>query len=193
MGRLINYFLRGLVITAPAVLTLYICWRVFRQIDGWLNLPIPGAGFVITVAAITLVGFLASSLVTRRAVALVERAVDRLPLVRLLYGSTKDLINAFVGEKKRFDQPVIVTLDDAPDGSKAIGFVTRESLDHLGLPGHVAVYLPQSYALAGLLLLVRAERVRAIDAESSGVMAFVVSGGVTEASAVPPPLRASER
>lgn len=193
MGRLINYFLRGLVITAPAVLTLYICWRVFRQIDGWLNLPIPGAGFVITVAAITLVGFLASSLVTRRAVALVERAVDRLPLVRLLYGSTKDLLNAFVGEKKRFDQPVIVTLDDAPDGSKAIGFVTRESLDHLGLPGHVAVYLPQSYALAGLLLLVRAERVRAIDAESSGVMAFVVSGGVTEASAVPPPLRASER
>jgi uncharacterized membrane protein len=177
MRRLVNYFLRGLVVTAPLALTLYVCWAVFRRIDGWLQLPVPGAGFVITVAAITLIGFLASNLLTRGAVALVEGWMQRLPFVRLLYSSTKDLLNAFVGEKRRFDKPVIVEL---PGGVKMIGFVTRESLAQLGLADHLAVYLPQSYAFAGNLLMVPAQAVRPLDAESAAVMAFVVSGGVAE-------------
>ena len=95
------------------------------------------------------------------------------------HSSTKDLLNAFVGEKRRFDKPVVVAL--SPDGrTKVIGFVTQESLDQLGLAGHVAVYLPQSYNFAGNLLLFPAEHVQRLAAESAAVMAFIISGGVAE-------------
>ena len=45
MRRLINYFIRGVVVTAPLALTLYVCWYLFHWVDQWLGLPIPGAGF----------------------------------------------------------------------------------------------------------------------------------------------------
>jgi uncharacterized membrane protein len=183
MRRLINYFLRGLVVTAPVALTLYILWTVFVRLDSWLGLPVPGVGFLLTIALVTMVGFLASNLVTRGVVSLVEQALQRLPFVRLLYSSTKDLLNAFVGEKRRFDKPVVVAL--SPGGSaKAIGFVTRESLDQLGLAGHVAVYLPHSYNFAGNLILFPAEQVQRLAAESAAVMAFIISGGVAEMAGV---------
>ena len=108
--------------------------------------------------------------------------LTRLPLVRLLYGSTKDLLNAFVGEQRRFDRPVIVAL--YPDaGGEVLGFVTQTALDHLGLPGRVAVYLPMSYSVAGHVVLFPSERVRPVGADSADVMAFLVSGGVTRIAA----------
>ena len=179
MRRLINYFLRGLVVTAPVALTLYVLWTVFVRLDSWLGLSVPGVGFLLTIALVTMVGFLASNLVTRGVVSLVERAMQRLPFVRLLYSSTKDLLNAFVGEKRRFDKPVVVALSPGA-GAKAIGFVTQESLDQLGLAGHVAVYLPQSYNFAGNLILFPAEQVQLLTAESAATMAFIISGGVAE-------------
>ena len=181
MRKLIAYFLRGLVVTAPVVVTLWVCWAVFRRIDGLLQLSIPGAGFVITVVAITLVGMIASSLVTAGLVSMLESSIEKLPFVRLVYSSTRDLLNAFVGEKRRFDIPVIVTIVPA-SGVKAIGFVTRESLDAFGLPGHVAVYVPQAYAFAGHLLLVPSSQIERLAGESADLMAFVVSGGVTDSA-----------
>lgn len=188
MRRLINYFLRGLVVLAPLVITLWITYEVFRRVDGLLGLSIPGLGFVVTVAGITLFGFLASNLITRGWLATVEGIFARLPFVRLLYSSTRDMLDAFVGEKRRFDRPVAVTL--APGGSlKALGFVTRHSMTSLGMPGYVAVYLPQSYNFAGNLILVPAAQVEAVAAESADVMAFIVSGGVSGGSEVLPASR----
>ncbi len=179
MKRLLNYFLRGLVVTAPVVITLWICWAVFQRIDGLLHISIPGVGFVVTVATITLVGVVASSLVTAGIVSVLESTIEKLPFVRLVYSSTRDLLNAFVGEKRRFDIPVTVTL--VPGGGvKVIGFVTRESLDSFGLPGHVAVYVPQAYAIAGHLLLVPSSQIEPMAGESADLMAFVVSGGVAD-------------
>jgi len=67
-----------------------------------------------------------------------------------------------------------------PDGSvKMLGFVTTDALDRLGLPGHVAVYLPHSYAFSGNLVVVAVDRIRALPADSAEAMAFIVSGGVT--------------
>ncbi|HUQ81565.1 MAG TPA: DUF502 domain-containing protein [Gemmatimonadaceae bacterium] len=178
MRRLLNYFLRGLVLVAPIAITLYVCWIVFVRIDGWLGLPIPGLGFVLTVVLITLVGFLGSSLITRGLVAVVDQTVGRLPFVRLLYTSTKDLLNAFVGEKRRFDKPVLVRLS-AHSEARMVGFVTQESLGRLGLPGYSAVYFPQSYNFAGNLVVFPTSQLEPLDAASSDVMAFIVSGGVT--------------
>jgi len=181
MSRLLNHFFRGVVLLAPLAFTVYVCVRVFATIDGWLGIPIPGVGFVATVALITLFGFLASSFITRQMLSVVESVLERLPFVRLLYSSTKDLLNAFVGEKRRFDKPVLVA-PFASGEARALGFITQETLSSMGMMEHVAVYLPQSYNFAGSLLIFPTSAVTVLDAESADVMAFIVSGGVT----VPP-------
>ena len=178
MRRLLNYFLRGLVLVAPLAITLYVCWVVFTRIDGWLGLPIPGLGFVLTIVLITVVGFLGSNLITRGLLAVVDQTVGRLPFVRLLYTSTKDLLNAFVGEKRRFDKPVLVRVSMQTE-ARMVGFVTQESLERLGLPGYASVYLPQSYNFAGTLVVFPSSHLEPLDAASADVMAFIVSGGVT--------------
>jgi uncharacterized membrane protein len=179
VSRLLNYFLRGLVVVAPLAVTAYVCWLLFTKIDSWLGLPVPGVGFVATLALITFVGFLASNLFTRSVVISVDNLAERLPFVRLLYSSTKDMLNAFVGEKRRWDKPVVASLSE--DGSvKVIAFLTSESLASLGVSDHVTVYMPQSYGLAGHILVVPANRVQRIDADAAEVMAFIISGGVTQ-------------
>lgn len=178
MRKLLNYFLRGLVLVAPLGITLYVCYVVFVRIDGWLGLPVPGLGFLATIALITIVGFLGSNLITRGLVSIVDATLGRLPFVRLLYTSTKDLLNAFVGEKRRFDKPVLVRL--TPDSeARMVGFITQESLERLGLPGYASVYFPQSYNFAGNLVVFPSAQLEPLDAGSADVMAFIVSGGVT--------------
>ncbi len=178
MTRLLNYFFRGLVFVAPLAVTVYVCWALFERIDGWLGLPIPGAGFIIIVAMITAVGFLASNLITRSMLAMLDGVMNRLPFVRLLYSSTRDLLNAFVGEQRRFDKPVLVTV--FPGGTaRVFGFLTQESLATLGLAESVTVYIPQSYGFAGNLFVFPASQVQRLEADSALVMAFIISGGVT--------------
>jgi len=187
MKRLLNYFVRGLLLLAPLAITAYVCWITFTTIDGWLGptidrwigLRVRGAGFLITIALITIFGFLAGGFLTRRFVSLLEQIMQRVPLVRLLYSSTKDLLNAFVGDKRRFDKPVLVELMPGSN-AQAFGFITQESLEQLELPGHVAVYFPQSYNFAGSLVVFPQAQIRRLNAESSAVMAFIVSGGVTD-------------
>jgi uncharacterized membrane protein len=179
MKRLLLYFLRGLLLTFPVAVTAWLFYEIFTRIDGWLGLPIPGVGFLATIAIITIVGFLGSNLITRGLVAAFEELIEKLPLVRLVYNALKDLIGAFVGEKKRFDKPVIVTM--SPDGAvRALGFITQESLDALKDLTSVVVYLPFSYSIAGWTCIVPKDRVRRLDTSSSDFMAFVVSGGVTD-------------
>lgn len=177
--RLIAYFFRGLVLLAPLAVTIYVCVILFQAVDGWLGLPIPGAGFLATLLLIVLVGFLGSNLLTRGAVSVFDRVLNKLPFVSLVYGSTRDLVKAFVGEKRRFDKPVLVQL--IQDGhAHLLGFVTQESMAQLGQAEYVSVYVPQSYHWAGQVYVFPASAVRRLDAPSAAVMAFIVSGGVTE-------------
>jgi len=179
MTRLLNYFLRGLVVVVPLAVTVYVCVVIFTTIDSWLRLPIKGVGFVLALVLITLVGFMASNLIARGLINTLDRVLERLPFVRLLYSSVKDMLNAFVGEKRRFDKPVLVSL--SADGSlKVLAFLTSDSLASMGVSDHVSVYMPQSYGFAGHILVVPANRVQRIDADAAEVMAFILSGGVTE-------------
>ena len=177
--RLVAYFFRGLVLLAPLAVTVYVSVVLFRAIDGWLGLSIPGVGFIVTLLFITLVGLLGSNLLTRGAVSVFDGLLAKLPFVNLVYGSTRDLVKAFVGEKRRFDKPVLVEL--YPGGhAHVIGFVTQESLSRLGVPSMVSVYVPQSYHWAGQVFVFPASAIQRLDASSAAVMAFIVSGGVTE-------------
>jgi uncharacterized membrane protein len=177
MKRLTNYFFKGLAFLLPVVLTLYVIYAVFTGVDRLFQFRIPGMGVLVTLVVITVIGFIASNFLTRWTVNWVDGLMRRVPLVKMIYSSVKDLIHAFVGEKKGFNRPVAVALGG---GIKAVGFMTSDSLEKLGMEGMVAVYLPQSYNFAGNLVMVPAEQVSPVQAESADVMAFVVSGGIAK-------------
>jgi uncharacterized membrane protein len=179
--RLINYFLRGLVVVVPVGVTLWVCYVIFNAIDDLLGFRIPGSGIVIMLLLVTLTGFLASTIVARMIGDAFGQLLTRLPFVKLLYSSTKDMLNAFVGERKRFDKPVLVSLTE--DGSvKVFGFLTAESLAALGVADSATVYVPTSYSVAGHVIVVPTSRLTRIDADAATVMAYIVSGGVTTVS-----------
>ena len=185
MKKLTNYFLKGLVIFVPMVLTVVLLIWTFTRLDtvlrDFLRVSFPGIGILLTVLLIVVIGFVVSNFLGKRLFALVEKVFKALPLVKLLYSAVKDMIEAFAGEKKSFDKPVIATI--APGGAaKVVGFVTQESLENLGLSDHVAVYVPQSYNFAGNVLLFPKEAVKPLSIESSQAMAFIVSGGVSKGS-----------
>ena len=183
MKRLFNYFLRGLVVVVPIGVTAWICWKIFHAIDDLLGFTFAGVGFAIMIALVTLVGFLASTIVARSLGDAFDGLLARLPFVNLLYSSTKDMLNAFVGEKRRFDKPVLVSLTE--DGSvKVFGFLTAESLTALGVADSATVYVPTSDSVAGHVIVVPASRVTRIDADAPEVMAYIVSGGVTTVNKV---------
>lgn len=181
MNWLIKNFLRGLGIVLPIAVTVDLLYLGFTRIDRLLNLPIPGAGFVVMVVLLILVGALASNFFVRKFLQLTELLFTRAPLVRLVYASIRDLLEAFVGEHKRFSRPVAVQL---VEGTRTLGFVTQDDLGFLGLPGEVAVYVPFSYSMAGSLVIVPSARVQRLAIDSASMMALVVSGGV---SRVPSP------
>ena len=181
---LARYFFRGLLVIVPLAVTVWVVALVVATLDAWIPVerlvdrPVPGLGLAITLALIFVVGFLASNFVTRWLFRTVDRAFAKLPLIKLIYTSLRDLVDAFVGERKRFDRPVRVRL--GPDGSPSVpAFLTRDDLTALGLEDHVAVYFPQSYNFAGNVLLVHESRVEPIALDSATVMTFIVSGGVS--------------
>src|SRR5262245_56589372 len=128
MNWLIKHFLRGLVIVVPIALTVYILYVAFIWVDRLVPLPITGSGFGILIVAIIAVGWLGSNIVGRKFVQLTELVFTRAPLVRLIYAALKDLLEAFVGDRKRFDQPVAVRLSD---GVRTLGFITQDDLGFL--------------------------------------------------------------
>lgn len=187
--RVIRYFVRGCLVSVPLAVTGWLIFITLRFVDQLLPLGIPGLGLVVTLALVTLIGLLTSNVVGRSVFQYTDKLLSGMPLVKLLYTSIKDLIRAFVGDHKSFDRPAAVAL--TPGGARVLGFVTRDALHMLGLPDCVAVYFPQSYNFAGQLLVVPRSQVELLDAASSEVMTFIVSGGISGfgrgQSLVPPP------
>ncbi len=179
MKKLISYFGRGMIAIVPLAITLYTFYFIFVKIDGLINFPVPGVGFLLAIFLVIFVGFLASNIFTTRLLSFVERMFEKIPLAKMLYNSTKDLLSAFLGDKKSFEKPVLVTIIPGSN-VKVLGFITKESLISWGVADEVAVYLPQSYNFAGNLIVVPRQQIALLNVSSSEVMAFIVSGGITE-------------
>lgn len=175
--RLLQYFFNGLLLVLPVSLTGYLIWHGLSAIDKLVPVAIPGLGLVIILSSITFLGFLARSLIIGPLLKELERILTKAPLIKILYSSIKDLLEAFVGDKRKFNQPVIIKTGDM--GIYRPGFVTREDLSVLGEPGWCAVYIPQSYAFAGHVFLVEKHLLKPLDLPASEAMKFMVSGGVT--------------
>ena len=187
---LLNYFVKGLLIVVPlGAAFLLIFWAV-KSIDNALNLSgvlltdskgkpiyIPGLGIVNVLVVILIAGILVTNVVTDPIKRWFNRWLNRLPLFKFLYSSIKDLTEAFVGDEKKFNEPVLVEVNEF--GLKKIGFLVQKDLTALNLPGDVAVYFPYSYSFAGQVVIVSSDKVKPIDKSAADMMKFVISGGVS--------------
>ncbi len=186
MRTLFNYFLRGLLFVFPLAATLYIMISAIiwsnETFNGllfeWLNVDIPGLGIITVFFGVALIGYIFSKAFTRPMVYYFEEFLSRVPLVKIIYTSIKELTEAFVGDKKRFNKPVLVKLGSGE--LQRIGFVTQEDLQELGLSEMVAVYCPHSYNFSGNLYLVPASHVTPLNKNATDVMKFVISAGITK-------------
>lgn len=180
LAVLVNYFFRGVLLLVPLAATGYVIVEVFLYIDGIVPLNVPGLGLLTLLVVITAMGFLASTVLAQPFIFWGNQLLSKAPLIKTIYTAVKDLLSAFVGQEKRFDQPVLVKLYETAHVQK-LGFMTSDDLSELGIPrGKVAVYLPHSYAFSGNLFIVPAESITLIDAKAADVMKFIVSGGVTK-------------
>jgi uncharacterized membrane protein len=197
VARLFQYFLQGLIILAPIIITIYAVTALFNLIDSiipeavqrlfpfWTivdsqGVPqkIPGLGVIILVIAVILVGYISSSFIVGRLVDLLDKVLERTPGVKIIYSTVKDFLEAFAGNKRKFDKAVLVSVQDR-DVWQA-GFITQQEVEQFGLEEYVAVYVPKSYAFAGQLYFVKRDRVKLLtDVSSAEVMKFAISGGVT--------------
>jgi uncharacterized membrane protein len=178
MKKIAAYFAQGLLFLIPIAATIYVLYVLFQRVDQIFKFTIPGLGFVLTLALVTLIGVLASSVLARGAAGLVDTLFSRMPIGKMIYSSVRDLMNAFVGDRRQFNRPVLVNLMQG-SSIQFMGFVTRESLEGVAGPDSVAVYIPQSFNFSGNVIIAPRDQITALDIESSNAMAFIVSGGVS--------------
>jgi uncharacterized membrane protein len=173
IGRiLLSFFFRGLLLLAPVT--------IMRFLDGIIPLDIPGLGLLTLLAIITVVGWLGTTFLYEPLATFGEELLQRIPFLKTLYDAVKDLVEAIVGSKRKFDRPVLVKLGGNTEVER-LGFITQNDLSHLGLgPEKVAVYLPHAFNWSGNLYIVPARNVTPLDARAADVMKFVVSGGVSQ-------------
>ncbi|MFT6199231.1 MAG: putative membrane protein [Vicingaceae bacterium] len=175
---LVKYFLQGLFYVVPIGVTVYLIVWLVVKIDGIINLDIPGLGLIAILIGITLIGFLGSHFFVSYLRPL-DRAMEKTPLIKLVYTSMKDLMNAFVGKKKQFKTPVLVKMGEGLEVER-MGFITKDDLSEMGIStDKVAVYFPFSYGINGQVMIIPKKNISIIHASSSDVMKFIVSGGVT--------------
>lgn len=187
---LLNYMIRGALVIIPIAAAIFLIYWIFVKVDSALNLSdviwvdqtgkpiyIPGLGIVTVLIILIVVGIVVTNFVTDPIKKWFGRWFKRLPVFNVIYTSFKDITEAFVGDDKKFSEPVVVEVNET--GLKKIGFITQKDLSKIGYPGEVAVYFPLSYSFAGQLCIVSMKRVKPLNMSASEAMKFIVSGGVS--------------
>lgn len=191
IGRvLLNYLIKGLLIVLPIALSIFIVIWAVTTVDSWLNVNnilgvdpntgasrnIPGLGLALVIAIILTAGIFVTNFVTEPMYSWFQRILDRLPILKFIYSSIKDLTEAFVGDEKKFNHPVLVEVEG---NLKRIGFLTQSDLTAIGLPGESLVYFPFSYSFAGQVYVVKNDKIKTLNMTAADAMKLVVSGGVS--------------
>jgi uncharacterized membrane protein len=177
LKKLINFFLKGLLVCLPILLTYYVVSSVVLSVDKIIPIDIPGIGFIVVIVGVTLIGWVGSSIISKPLFNLIDDFLSSLPFIKIIYTSVKDLMEAFVGEKKKFSKPVVV---EFTEGVYKPGFITQDDLFEINLPGLVGVYFPHSYAFSGNLFFIDKAKIKLYEGNPTDFMKFIVSGGVTE-------------
>lgn len=194
-SKLRNWFLTGVIVTAPIGITLYIVLSFVEFADNTVSrlipeayvpnrftpLSIPGSGLVLALILLTLVGFLTANIIGRRLVRLSERILARMPVIRSIYSALKQLFETMLTRSSNaFRKVVLVEFPRA--GAWSIAFLTNESPGEIArrLDGDmVAVYLPTAVnPTSGYLLFVPRASIVTLDMTVEDAMKMVLSGGV---------------
>lgn len=176
---------------APVAVTLYAVYSIVAFIDnqvpifterdaaGKLYVRNYGLGFLIVIAGIVIIGYLSSFFIQNRMFNLFDSVLKRTPGIRFIYSTTKEFFEAFAGEKKKFNKPVLANIDD--NDVWRVGFITQGEAKDFGFTDYVAVYIPMSYSIAGNVYILPRARVRMVtNINATDAMKFAISGGVTE-------------
>jgi uncharacterized membrane protein len=191
LKTLFNYLVRGALVILPIAAALFFIYWAVSKVDSALNLSnviwvdqtgkpvyIPGLGILTVIVILIVVGIIVTNFVTEPIKKWFGRWFKRLPVFNVIYTSFKDLTEAFVGDDKKFSEPVVVEINES--GLKQIGFLTQKDLSKIGYSGDVAVYFPLSYSFAGQLCIVNLNKVKPLNMSASEAMKFIVSGGVSQ-------------
>jgi uncharacterized membrane protein len=195
---LLQYFLQGLLVMAPVGITLWVVISLFNLVDSFLPNIIhavfprliprnpdgtvrefTGVGFVVVILFVLMVGWLSSLFIFNTILRWFDMILERTPGIKFIYSSIKDFLKAFAGNKKKFDKPVLVCVDDTDIWR--IGFITHKEMSQFDMPDHVTVYVPLAYAVTGATYIVPKTRIKPLEhVSASEAMKFAVTGGVTE-------------
>lgn len=184
------YLIKGTLVVAPVAGAIFVIVWLVATLDGALNITehfledesghplyIPGIGILSVILLLALVGLIFTNLVTAPIRSWMTRTINKIPLFNTLYSSIKDFTEAFVGDAKKFNEPVLVDVNEY--GLKKVGFLTQKDLQAIGLPGEVVVYFPYSYSVAGQVVIISSEKVHKLNMSATDAMKLVVSGGVS--------------
>ena len=183
LNTLAKSFFQGLLIIGPFALTIWIIWYIVSSIDNIIpalsEKLYPGITFLIVILGTALIGYLGNKFIIGRVlVDSFDYLLEHTPGIKFIYSSLKDVMTSFVGDKKKFNQPVLIKTSENPEIWR-VGFLTQSDLSSVGYPDYVAVYLPHSYAVSGWVVFVLATNIVILENVSAAqAMKFAVSGGV---------------
>lgn len=188
MKSILKSFVNGILTIVPIILVIYVTYKTFMFLDGLLGgflkqyfkeSYVPGIGILATLVLITILGFLSTKFVTGTIFRIIDRLLEKIPFVKTVYSVIKDTVHSFLGEKKSFSKVALVTVPGT--NMKSLGFVTAEDLDvfYEPLSDYIAVYVPQTFQVAGFTFLIKKEDVEFIDVKPEDAMKFILSGGMT--------------
>ena len=197
LSSVAQLFFQGVVVLAPIGVTIWVVVSLFNWVDNFLpnllnfifplqfaevdgQIPkVTGLGFVVAITLVLFIGWLSSLFFIERLMSIFDKLLEKTPGVKIIYSSVKDFLEAFAGNKKKFDEPVLVNVDSTDVWR--IGFITQKNTEHFGLKDFVTVYVPHSYAISGITYIVSADRIKKMPkgVTASEAMKYVVSGGVT--------------
>ena len=188
MKSILKSFVNGILTIVPIILVIYVTYKTFMFLDGLLGgflkqyfkeSYVPGIGLLATLILITILGFLSTKFITGTIFRMIDKLLEKIPFVKTIYSVIKDTVHSFLGEKKSFSKVALVTIPGT--NMKSLGFVTAEDLDafYEPLSEYIAVYIPQTFQVAGFTFLINKNEVEFIDVKPEDAMKFILSGGMT--------------
>ncbi len=190
-----NHFLAGLAVVIPIAVTIFLIGLVVRKVDSWvkplippqynpdtyLNFPVPGIGLLISIIMIWFLGVVATNFFGSRLLRLGESLLERVPVVRPIYGTIKQIVTAITSQKDRAFQEVCL-VEYPRKGLYAIGFITKElggAPAHVLGGGYVSVFVPTTpNPTSGFLLFVKRSDLSVLDMTVEEGIKMVISSGM---------------
>ncbi|MCM3664365.1 DUF502 domain-containing protein [Mesobacillus subterraneus] len=192
MKSILKNFINGILTIVPIILVVYVIYKTFMFLDSLLGNVlkphlqeryIPGIGLLTTLVLITILGWLSTRFITGSIIKLIDRLLEKIPFVKTVYSVIKDTVHSFLGEKKSFSKVAVVTVPGT--NMKSLGFITTDNVEafYEPLSEYVAVYIPQTFQVAGFTFLIPKQDVEIIDVKPEDAMKFILSGGMTSKNA----------